>query len=151
MTQFTLEEVPATMVATIRRKVPMGELPTFFGTAYEQVMAAVTQAGGRIGGPPFGWYHGLPTDLIDVSAGFPVVGDVHTPDGGVRVHERPAGRAVTGMHVGPYDALPQTYVELEKFAAEQGVTPRGEMWEEYLSEPTGDPSGWLTRVVLLVG
>ena len=39
---------------------------------------------------------------------------------------------------------------LEKFAAEQGVVPFGEMWEEYLTEPSGDPSTWQTRVVLLL-
>ena len=150
MTQFSVEEVPATVVATIRRRVPVDDLPSFFQAAYGQLMAAVTQAGGSMGGPPFGWYHGVPTDLVDVSAGFPMAGDVHTPEGGVLIYERPAGRAVVGLHIGPYETLPSTYAALEKFAAEQGVVPFGEMWEEYLTEPSGDPSTWQTRVVLLL-
>ncbi|MCB0907970.1 MAG: hypothetical protein KDB63_12735 [Nocardioidaceae bacterium] len=54
MAQFTVEEIPATVVVTVRRKVPMAELTDFFGSAFGQVMAAVAQAGGSPGGPPFG-------------------------------------------------------------------------------------------------
>ncbi|MFN8190034.1 MAG: GyrI-like domain-containing protein [Nocardioidaceae bacterium] len=147
MAQFTVEEIPATVVVTIRRKVPLAELTEFFGSAFGQVMAAVSQAGGSPGGPPFGWYHGVPTDTADVSAGFPVVGDVHTPDGGVRVQERPGGRCVVGLHVGSYDTLDDTYRDLDVFLTAHGLTPAEEMWEEYLSPPEGDPSRWETRVV----
>ena len=67
------------------------------------------EAGGRVSGPPFGWYHGVPTDVVDVSAGFPVAGDVHTPEGDVVIEERPGGRAVVAVHVGPYDTIEDTY------------------------------------------
>ena len=68
-------------------------------------MHAVPEAGGQVSGPPFGWYHGVPTDVVDVSAGFPVAGDVHPTDGGVVVEERPGGRAVVAVHVGSYDTI----------------------------------------------
>ncbi len=144
---FTLEEIPATIVAVVRRKVPMADLQHFFGAAFGQVAGAVTPAGGQVVGPPFGWYHGMPADSVDVSVGFPVLGDVHTPDGGVHVVERPACRAVVGLHVGPYDSLPDTYAALHKWMAEQGLVPQPEMWEEYLSPPEGDPATWQTRII----
>ena len=150
MSEFTLEEVPATTVATLRRTVPVADLPGFFDSAFSHVAGAVADAGGEVGPPPFGWYHGMPTDTVDVSVGFPVVGDVHELGGGVGLHERPAVRAAVGIHVGPYDGLGATYARMQQWVAEQGLAASGEMWEEYLSPPEGDPSTWRTRVVIPV-
>ncbi|HQR28351.1 MAG TPA: GyrI-like domain-containing protein [Nocardioides sp.] len=147
MADFELVEVPTQTVAVLRRVVPMSELTGFFGEAFGVVAGALAAAGGQIAGPPFGWYHGMPTDTVDVSVGFPVAGDVHTPDGGVVVQERPGGRAVVGVHVGPYDAMEQTYRELQAWLGERALVPREDMWEEYLSEPVGDPATWQTRIV----
>ncbi|HYN66263.1 MAG TPA: GyrI-like domain-containing protein [Ornithinibacter sp.] len=148
MVDVELVEVPSEIVARVRARVPVQDLTTFFGAAFEQVMRAVPEAGGTVSGPPFGWYHGMPTDAVDVSAGFPVAGDVHVPDGGVVVEERPGGRAVVAVHVGPYDTMEATYAVVSAWMDEHSVQPREDMWEEYLSEPTGDPSTWLTRIVM---
>ncbi|MFN8195385.1 MAG: GyrI-like domain-containing protein [Nocardioidaceae bacterium] len=150
MTEFRLEDVPTVLVGTIRRRVTMEELKGFFDVAFGQVAGAVSAAGGRIEMPPFGWYHGEPVDAFDVSAGFPVAGDVHTPDGGVHVAERPGGRGAVAVHVGPYDTLGDTWDRLSAWVREQGLVPRGDFWEEYVSPPEGDPATWETRLVLLV-
>lgn len=150
MTDFSFEDVPTEMVASVRRAIPMAELKGFFATAFGQVAEAVTAAGGRVAGPPFGWYHGEPSDTVDVSAGFRVEGDVHTPDGGIIVHERRGGRAVVGIHVGSYEDLAKTYIDLETWMSLHSLESRGDMWEEYLSPPEGDPSTWQTRIVMPV-
>lgn len=150
MVDVELVEVPPETVARVRRRVPVQEMSEFFGHAFEQVMSAVPEAGGRVSGPPFGWYHGMPTDTVDVSAGFPVAGDVHVPDGGVVVEERPGGRAAVAVHVGPYDTLQDTYGQVMAWIAGRSLEPREDMWEEYLSEPAGDPATWRTRVVVPV-
>lgn len=74
MDRFALVEVPEQLVATVRRVVPMEELPGFFAEAFHAVAAAVEKGGGTIVGPPFGLYHGMPTETVDVTAGFPIVG-----------------------------------------------------------------------------
>jgi effector-binding domain-containing protein len=150
MVDIRLTEIPSETVATVRRVVPMEGLTTFFGEAFEIVARAVPEAGGAIAGPPFGWYRGMPGETVDVAAGFPVSGDVHTPDGGVVVTERPGGRALVGMHLGPYDGLGQTWGEMQGRAEQEGLECRDDWWEEYLTEPTGDTSTWLTRLVLPV-
>ena len=109
MVDVELVEVPSETVARVRRRVPVQGMAEFFTHAFEQVMHVLPEAGGRVSGPPFGWYHGMPTDTVDVSAGFPVAGDVHVPDGGVVVEERPGGRAAVAVHVGPYDTIQDTY------------------------------------------
>lgn len=150
MVDIQLTEIPSETVALVRRVVPMEMLTTFFGEAFERVARAVPEAGGAIAGPPFGWYHGMPGDTVDVAAGFPVAGDVHVPDGGVVVTERPGGRALVGMHVGAYDGLGQMWEALQGRAEQDGLEGRDDAWEEYLTDPTGDPSTWLTRLVLPV-
>lgn len=88
----------------------------------------------------------MPTETVDVTAGFPVEG--WDGDGGeVTVGTRAEGRAVVTVHVGPYDTMAETYDALSRWCAGQGVTLASEMWEEYLSDPATDPSTWQTRIV----
>jgi effector-binding domain-containing protein len=148
MVQVRMVKVPSETVAVLRREIPKETLPTFFDEAFDRVADVVPEAGGEIAGPRFGWYHGLPTKTVDVAAGFPVAGDVHGPDGGVVVTERPGGRALVAVHVGSYDDLPRTWREVEAWVEEYDLPVRGDSWEEYLTEPAGDPSTWRTRVVL---
>ena len=54
MVDIELTEVAAETVAMVRRVVPMGDLTTFFGEAFERVARMVPEAGGAIAGPPFG-------------------------------------------------------------------------------------------------
>ena len=149
MPEFALEEVPATTVATMRRTIPVERLRTFVGVASDHVAAAVEDAGGRTG-PPFAWYHGMPDETVDVSAGVEVVGDVHPTEGGVSLVERPGGRAAVAVHTGSHESLAQTWRRLLGWLGEQGLSPGREGWEEYLTPPEGDPSRWRTRVVALV-
>jgi effector-binding domain-containing protein len=108
MERFEVVDVPEQRVATVRRVVPMAELPGFFGEAFHAVAAAVEAGGGAIAGPPFGAYYSMPTETVDVAAGFPVAG-WDGDAGEVTVHARAGGRAVVTVHVGPYDTMVETY------------------------------------------
>jgi len=148
MLEQEIVELPSETVAVVRSVVPMEGLTAFFEEAYGRVAGAVPAAGGRITGPPFAWYHEMPGQSVDVSAGFAVAGDVHVPDGGVHVVERPGGRALVTVYVGSYEGLGGAWAELASAVVARGWQGRDDFWEEYLSEPTGDPSGWRTRLVL---
>lgn len=115
----------------------MAELPGFFGPTFGVVAAAIEACGGVIAGPPFGWYHGRPGETVDVAAGFPIEGWDGDSDQ-VKVSQRAAGRAVTAIHVGPYDAMAETYAALRDWCKEQNVTVAEDMWEEYLTGPEAD-------------
>lgn len=146
MERFEVVDVPEQRVATVRRVVPMAGLPGFFGDAFHAVAAAVEAGGGAIAGPPFGMYHGMPAETVDVAAGFPVTGWDRDGDE-VTVQTRAGGRAVATVHVGPYDTMVETYDALRRWSAERGLALAGEMWEEYLSDPATDPATWRTRIV----
>lgn len=148
MTTFTVEEIEPQAAAVVRAEVPMAELRDVFDRGFGAVVEAVGAQGVAITGPPFGYYPRMPADTVAVVVGFPVAGRI-TAAGDVEPFELPGGRAVTGMHVGPYEALTQTYEQLMAWARAEGLTLAGAMWECYLSDPSAepDPTRWQTRIV----
>ena len=135
------------VTAVVRERVPMSELPQFFGRALHQAMAAVRAQGRHPVGPPFSLYHGMPTDAVDVEAGFPVDGPITVVDG-VTPGVLPGGTVAETLHVGPYESLGETYDAVLSYVKAQGLTPSSDMWEVYLSDPERepDPATWRTQV-----
>jgi len=158
------EEQPT---AVLRETVPMSALREFFGRAYSSVMAAVQRQHVQLAGPPFALYRGMPTDVVDVEAGFPLAAPYPGGGGGAGARAAvgggatgggagvvtpsvlPAGRALEALHVGPYEKLPQTYNAVMARMQAEGSTPGDTMWEFYLSDPgkEPDPAAWKTLVV----
>jgi effector-binding domain-containing protein len=126
----------------------MTELRDVFDRGFPTVVQAVQAQGVAIVGPPFGFYPRMPADTVEVVVGFPVASPI-TADGEVEPFELPGGRAATGTHVGPYEALEKTYEELVAWATAEDLTLAGGMWESYLSDPGAepDPGTWRTLIV----
>ena len=124
-------------VALVREIVRMDALPPFFGRAFGAVARAAGLQGVPLAGPPTAVYFGMPTETVDVGAGFPTVGGV-TPDADVVPQTLPGGRAAQVLHEGAYDEMAVTYGRLMEWFAEQGLTPAPMMWESYLNDP--DPA-----------
>lgn len=143
-------DLPETKLAVVRERVAMTALTGFYDSAYTRVERALTAAGLAPTGPAIGWYADMPTDSVDVAAGFAV------PDGAgpfvddVQTHTLPAGAAVVGTYTGPYDGLPGAWGQLVTWAAQHGAAGRGDFWEEYLTDPSpdDDPAANVTRLVL---
>ena len=103
---FTYDDQPTAFVAVVRERVALDALAAFYDRAYRAVLEEVAAAGLAVTGPAFGWYRDMPTDSVDLAAGFWVDADsVSSLGGGVEVVELPGGPAVVGMHVGSYDGL----------------------------------------------
>jgi len=138
-------------MAGVREVIPMTSFTEFFGRAFEAAAAALGQQGVAPAGPPVAFYRGPVTTTVDVTAGFPVRQPV-TPGDGLVPATLPGGPTVETVHTGPYDTLATTYTEVNDWIAEHGLTPEGEMWEEYLVGPDAepDPSRWQTRIVFPV-
>ena len=64
--------------------------------------------------------------------------------------ERPGGLALTAVVAGSYDGLAAARGELGGDAAGCRLAPRGDSWEEYLTEPSAEPRAQRTRLVLPV-
>nr|NLI49315.1 GyrI-like domain-containing protein [Propionibacterium sp.] len=129
-----LEPQPA---ALLRETVRMDALPDFFDRAFHAAARVAGAQGVQLVGPPVGVYFGMPSETVEVGAGFPTDRPV-TPDAGVQPFTLPGGRAVQVLHVGTYDALQETYGRLMAWVGAQQLTPGPLMWEAYLNEP--DPN-----------
>ncbi|WP_242448250.1 GyrI-like domain-containing protein [Cellulomonas sp. WB94] len=135
----------------VREVVRMTAFQDFFGRAFGAAAADLGRQEAAPAGPPVALYRGPVTTTVDVTAGFPV-GQPVTPGDGLVTATLPGGPTVEAVHTGSYDSLSTTYAEVNAWIAEQGLTPEGEMWEEYLVGPDAepDPSRWQTRVVFPV-
>ena len=148
MTEITLIDVAERPTVGVRRQVPVAGLAEFFAAVFDEVAAEVERAGARIAGAPFARYRGVPSDVVDVEAGFPLTEP--WPGGGSLVTGTlPAARAVEAVHRGSYETIRETYVALEQWVGEHGHHLREDCWELYESGPSSDPDPetWRTRIV----
>ena len=147
MTSFEVVTLEPQQAAVVRAEVPMSELTGVFDRGFHLVMQAVQEQGLHVAAAPFGFYPRMPGETVAVAVGFPV-SEPFTPSGEVEAMELPGGRAIRGIHVGPYDALERTYRELTAWAQEQGLELAEGMWETYLSDPSAepDPATWRTEI-----
>src|SRR5215207_10887002 len=132
--------------AVIREQVAMNALPEFFGRAFAEVSAAMEAQSVQLAGPPFALYRGMPTEIVDVEAGFPVSTTIAALNG-VEAGLLPACRAVQAMHVGSYDTLGTAYEAVKRRMRDEELEASDDMWEYYLSDPSTDPATWRTLVV----
>lgn len=147
MTEITIIELDERPTAVVRERVPVDDLPQFFGRALHQAMEALQAQGRHPTGPPIALYHGKPNGSADIEAGFPVEAPI-TPSAGVTPGHLPGGRVVEAVHVGSYDTMERTYDQVMAWMAEHRLTPADEMWEVYLTDPGAqpDPATWRTEI-----
>ncbi|MGV1007971.1 MAG: GyrI-like domain-containing protein [Dermatophilaceae bacterium] len=149
MTDIRIVDHPQEQTAVVREQIPMAQLTEFFPRAFNAAMTVAQAQGLALAGPPFGKYYGIPGETVDVEAGFPVAGTVSDGEG-VVAGTLPAARVVQAVHVGPYDTLPDTYREVERWVDERQLRTQEVMWESYLTDPgqQPDPSQWQTMIVV---
>lgn len=140
----TLEPQPT---AVIHETVPMAEIGPFVGRVFEEVGAYVGRAGVPMVGPPFSRYFGMPTDTVDVEAGFPVAAPV-PGEGRVVASGLPGGEVAVTTYLGPYEGVPAAYDAIFRWIGEHGRQPAGPFWEVYFTDPLEepDPAKWRTDV-----
>jgi effector-binding domain-containing protein len=147
---YEVLDLEPTPTAVVRGSVPLPELPEFFRRAYGMVFRELERQGIAPVGEPFAFYPSEPTETVEVAAGVATAAPFE-PAGEVVASTLPGGRAVTALHVGPYERLERTYRDLLAALDRAGLVlrPIG-MWEEYLTDPDvePDPAQWRTRLYL---
>lgn len=140
-----LETIEPWVSAGIRQVVPMSELHWVFPSVFQEVAAQVAAAGGKVTGPAYARYYGMPADTVDVEIGFGI--DRPVAAANLAVSENPAVEAAIGTHIGPYELLEQSYNELMPWLAGQHLHLADSMLEFYDSPPEVDPAQTVTRLV----
>jgi effector-binding domain-containing protein len=121
-------------VAVIRDKVSHEAMADFLGAAFHEVQSAAEEQGLHITGAPFGRYQPIDDGGWDITAGFPVSGDI-TPTGRVEADTLPGGTAAQTMHVGAYELLSAAYEAAMNHVIDEGYQMTGDPWECYLDGP----------------
>lgn len=145
-------DVAPVPTAVVRGRVPIAELPAFFGRAYGLVFDALERQGVEPAGEPLAFYPSEPTDPVDVEAGVVVEREIE-PVGDVVPSRLPGGAVAIAIHVGPYEALEHTYRDVLEQLTDAGLRMRRDgVWEVYLTDPDAepDPARWRTRLVVPV-
>ncbi|WP_233265439.1 GyrI-like domain-containing protein [Leifsonia sp. AG29] len=114
MTEITISQHQAQPTAVVRAQIRMDELPAFFSRALHDSMTVLQSQGAHPAGPPFGKYYGMPTDVVEVEAGYPTSSAIQ-PAGDVVPGTLPGGRVVEALHVGSYDTLQEAYADVRRY------------------------------------
>jgi DNA-binding transcriptional MerR regulator/effector-binding domain-containing protein len=142
-----IEDVPETLVCSIRFKGRYDEVGPRFGTIYK--------ACGRLArGKPFSLYFDgeFKEEAADIEACVEVKARVSAK--GLDCRKLKAGRAATLIHKGAYETLGRSYQRLFEHCREQGLDVTPPIREYYLKGPglvfRGYPRNYLTKLMAFV-
>ena len=137
MFEVSTRQIPEQQVASIERRVQVGDLPGFIREAMGSVYDALAQAGAETG-IPFVVYHGEVNTDSDgpVEACVPYVGEVK-PRGEIRLRLEPAHtEAFTRITKGQvaFPGILEAFDAVEKWAAQNGLAATGSPREVYFTD-----------------
>jgi effector-binding domain-containing protein len=148
---FQVQERKVQPAATVRAKVPPGQVARTAAETLPEIMAYLTEIGVHTEGGPFARYHAEDASGVDVEIGIPVTEPV-PPRGRIAAAELPGGRVAMTWHLGPYESLAGVRRDLRGWIQDRGLSARGGVWEIYWSDPgrDSDPNGWRSQVLCAV-
>ncbi|MGK2966901.1 MAG: GyrI-like domain-containing protein [Tepidiformaceae bacterium] len=147
MTDFAFAELEARTTAVVVGKgVPVTEISVAVADILLTVAQFLHDRELAPIGPPFLRYTNMTDSTFDLEGGFPVAAPIDSAER-VVASDLPAGQVAIGWHIGPYTTIGQTYDALVVWAAGEGRTPIGDMWEVYWSDPEVTPPGELRTQV----
>lgn len=146
-------DFPATSFAIIRQQVKWSDISSFFGQhlsiLYEEAARNRITAGSATG-LYFVWDE--KNQQTDMAAAVPVPAGSALQNNIIRLEDVPASKAVYVNYSGGYDKIAEAHYSLDKYLAENKLTQKAPVIEQYISGPASekDTSKWLTKVVYLV-
>lgn len=146
-------DFPATTFAIIRQKVKWADIPSYFA---QHLSILYSEAGknnisaGAATGLYFVWDE--KNQQADMAAAVPVPAGSKMQNNIIRFEDVPASKAVYVSYSGGYDKLADAHISLDKYLAENRLTQKTPVIEQYISGPSNekDTAKWLTRIVYLV-
>lgn len=148
--KMELTEQGAQPVLSIRKRVPVGNLPQELGAAYGSIIQYLNELGEKPAGAAFTAYYNMDMEDLDVEMGFPVSGQLEAK-GDIMAAEIPEGMYASCMYKGPYAGMASAYDALNGFINEKGLAATGVSYEFYCNSPMEVPeSELLTRIVFPV-
>ena len=131
----------------IRTRTAIQNLPQVVGQAYGAIIQYAGSLGVQPCGAPFVAYYNMNMQDLDIEIGFPFAQEL-AGQGNIQAGAIPGGKAVTCVHIGPYDQVGGAYEALQKWVGANSDIPTGVAYEFYLNDPqTTPPAELQTQVV----
>ncbi|MBX7198048.1 MAG: GyrI-like domain-containing protein [Rhodospirillaceae bacterium] len=137
---------PRQLTAVIHLTVPASEIMKVMGAGIGEVREKVAAQGLKVSGAWFTHHFKVPDSTFDFEVGVVVPAEVK-PAGRVKPGTLPAGKVAHAVYHGPYEKLGSAWGEFMKWIEAQGHTPKGDLWEVYVTGPDSnpDPKTWRTE------
>jgi AraC family transcriptional regulator len=132
----------------IRRRIAgRHEIAATLGECFGKLYAYDGQLGLAEVGRPLARYISMGPGQWTIEAGKPLAAPT-TSAGEIQVGTLPGGPTALAVHAGPYEELPQTYIEMERWIEANGYRTNGAPWESYVTDPGEypNPADWRTEV-----
>jgi len=145
-TPHILETEPQ-MIALVRITVPRAQIREVMGPGREELIAAVAAQGAGPTGPWFTHHLKMDPNVFDFEICVPVSRRI-APAGRVKPAQLRAMRAVRTIYRGGYEGLGDAWGEFLHWIDRQGLKPRRDLLERYLTGPeaSDDPADWQTEL-----
>jgi effector-binding domain-containing protein len=145
----SLQTVRPRILAAVRRRVAIKDIPTAFKPALDQVWAFLRQHSGlRTDGHNIFLYHHESPEIMPIDFGVEVVRSF-VGEGDVTCVTTPAGEAAVVVHRGPYSQLMNAHQALHRWCAANGRRIGAHSVEVY-GDWTEDPAMLETTVEYLL-
>ena len=145
--EIKIVQVESRPALAIRTKCSFAELSGKFDEIYSEIGIYFKKNNLKVIWGPFGIYHSVSPEEIDLEAGFPVEGD---PKGNGRIYalNTYSGKAVMTTFTGPYEKLKEAWGVFAKLVDAEGHKLAGPCFEVYITDPEEEPdsSKWITEL-----
>lgn len=116
------------------------------GMMYSELNAALTKAKLERNGHMFAIFPRYNEESMDVICAVPVSPDAKLPSR-YKIQQTAGGKAVKAVHIGPYETLEKTHLEINKFLEFRNLEMSGAPWEVYVNDPgETDQSKFITEI-----
>jgi AraC family transcriptional regulator len=131
----------------IRRRIAPSEMPQTLGECFGKLFTHAMQVGLPIAGKPVCRYVSTGQGLWTIDPAVPLLAP-SVGEGEMQVDVLPGGPVAFGVHGGPYETLPDTNANIERWIESNGFKVAGAPWEQYVTDPGEhpDPKDWRTEV-----
>lgn len=134
----TLQRSPEQIIAYMHFEVPRSEIQIVMGPALHELRRTAAAQEIAVVGPWFTRHLRMSPDFFDFEICLPVDRAIE-PTKRVRAGRLAEANVVRSVYRGPYEGLGAAWAEVMSWIAANGLKPRADLWERYLSGLDDDP------------
>ena len=142
MPDFEIRPTSQQHTAAIRMTRAVSRIGPAMGEAFPKIYHALISSGVEPAGMPLARYFDFGTEETTFECAVPVAAPFEASEE-VQPSTVGGGEAAFALHVGPYEAIGETWQALVTWVSEQGRVPAGPTWEVYLDDPQETPEAEL--------